>query len=86
MSVAEALNQAILAVLQQETEPMSLPRLGKRLGLGVSVLMRALTLMGDASLGGQAGPGWVQVILQDERWTVSLTEAGRRFCAEQAHG
>ena len=84
MTVAEALNQAILAVLQQATAPMSLPRLGKRLGLGASVLMRALTLMGDASLGGQPGPGWVQVVLKDARWTVGLTDAGRSFCAEQA--
>ena len=81
----DALNRAILLALLPETQPISLPRLGKRLGLGVSVLMRALTLMGAAELGGQPGPGWVQMRMEDERWTASLTDAGRRCCAEWAH-
>jgi hypothetical protein len=41
---------------------MSLPRLGKRLGQGASVVMRQLTLMGDAAIGGVRGPGWVRVV------------------------
>lgn len=82
----DALHQAILLALLPEPEPISLPRLGKRLGLGASVLMRALTLMGEASLGGQPGPGWVTLRLEDERWMAGLTEAGRRFCAEALHG
>jgi hypothetical protein len=41
---------------------LSLPRLGKRLGQGASVLMRRLTLMGDAAIGGVRGPGWVRVV------------------------
>ena len=56
---------------------MSLPRLGKRLGQGASVLMRQLTLMGDAAVGGFAGPGWVRVVQADDRWVVHLTELGR---------
>jgi hypothetical protein len=60
---------------------MSLPRLGKHLGLGASVLMRALSGMGHARIGGVHGPGWVRVTQQDERWTAALTEAGRAFCA-----
>lgn len=56
---------------------MSLPRLGKRLGQGVSVLMRELSLMGDAVIGGVRGPGWVQVVQLDERWVAHLTPAGR---------
>ncbi len=56
---------------------MSLPRLGKRLGQGVSVLMRELTLMGDAVIGGVSGPGWVRVVQLDERWVAHLTPAGR---------
>lgn len=55
---------------------MSLPRLGKRLGQGASVLMRQLTLMSDASVGGQRGPGWVRVVHEQDRWLVSLTEDG----------
>lgn len=80
------LHRAILLALLPEADPISLPRLGKRLGLGASVLMRALTLMGDASLGGQPGPGWVTLRLEDERWMAALTDAGRSFCAEALHG
>jgi hypothetical protein len=60
---------------------MSLPRLGKRLGQGVSVLMRSLSAMGLARIGGVEGPGWVRVSQVDDRWTAVLTEAGRAFCA-----
>lgn len=55
---------------------MSLPRLGKRLGQGVSVLMRQLTLMSEAVVGGQKGPGWVRVVQADDRWTAHLTDEG----------
>ena len=84
--MAEALQRAILLALSQEPGPMSLPKLGKRMGLGASVLMRALAAMGTAPLAGQPGPGWVTVSLQDARWTVALTDAGRRVGAEPAHG
>ncbi len=60
---------------------MSLPRLGKHLGLGASVLMRALSALGYARIGGVDGPGWVRVTQQEDRWTAALTQAGRAFCA-----
>ena len=60
---------------------MSLPRLGKHLGLGASVLMRALSGMSHARIGGVDGPGWVRVTQIDDRWTAALTAAGREFCA-----
>ncbi len=63
---------------------VSLPRLGKRLGQGVSVLMRQLSLMGDAVIGSMPGPGWVQVREEGGRWTARLTAAGRTFVAAQA--
>ena len=59
---------------------MSLPRLGKHLGLGASVLMRALSAMGHARIGGVDGPGWVRVTQVDDRWTAALTESGRALC------
>lgn len=59
---------------------MSLPRLGKHLGLGASVLMRALSAMGHARIGGVDGPGWVRVTQVEDRWTAALTAAGREFC------
>ena len=62
---------------------MSLPRLAKHLGLGASVLMRALSAMGHARIGGVDGPGWVRVTQEDERWTAVLTEAGRAFWSQR---
>jgi hypothetical protein len=59
---------------------MSLPRLGKHLGQGASVLMRVLSAMGYARIGGVDGPGWVRVTQEDERWTAALTDTGRAFC------
>lgn len=61
---------------------MSLPRLSKRLGQGVSVLMRQLTLMSGASVGGQRGPGWVRVTQANDRWMACLTEEGRAVARE----
>ncbi len=57
-------------------EGMSLPKMGKRLGVGVSVLLRSLHAMSDASLGGMKGPGWVRVVESDGRWMTYLTPAG----------
>jgi hypothetical protein len=59
---------------------MSLPRLGKHLGLGASVLMRSLSAMSHARIGGVEGPGWVRVTQSDDRWTATLTPAGREIC------
>lgn len=80
----EPLVHAILGALADESRGgladgagVSLPRLGKRLGQGASVLMRQLTLMGDASVGGQRGPGWVRVVQANGRWMVYLTDEGR---------
>ncbi|QIL73595.1 hypothetical protein G7048_16385 [Diaphorobacter sp. HDW4B] len=58
-------------------DAVSLPRLSKILGESASVLMREITLMSDAQIGVQRGPGWVRVRQEDARWRVSLTAAGR---------
>lgn len=73
------LRAGILRELTTAPSPggMSLPRLGKRLGQGVSVLMRELSLMGDAVIGGVRGPGWVLVVQLDDRWVAHITPAGR---------
>ena len=70
---------AILAELATSHSPggMSLPRLAKKLDLGASVLLRQLSLMGDAELGGRPGPGWVRVVQTEDRWIVHLTDTGR---------
>lgn len=73
----EELAAAILRELLAESGPMSLPRLGKRLGQGASVLMRCLALMGDAPIAGTPGPGWVRLEQEEGRWVAALTESGR---------
>ena len=84
---------ALLRALAEEggEQGVSLPRLVKRLGLGASVLMRALSGMGDAVLGGVRGPGWVQVAQSEGRWVAQLTPAGREQAlrlppADAGHG
>ncbi len=85
---AWALLQALAA--QPAGQCVSLPRLGKQLGQGSSVLLRWLSLMGDAVVGGEAGPGWVVLAQADGRWVAQLTEAGRAFveavAPPHAHG
>jgi FdhD protein len=78
---ADSFSIAILRALAEAPGEggMSLPRLGKRLGQGASVVMRHLTLMGDAAIGGVRGPGWVRVVQLDDRWVAHLTDAGRAW-------
>ena len=79
----DALSAAILLELAAAPGDagMSLPRLGKHLGQGASVLMRSLSAMSHARIGGVEGPGWVRVTQVEERWNAALTQAGREFCA-----
>lgn len=79
----DAFSTAILRALAEAPAEggMSLPRLGKRLGQGASVILRQLTRLGDAALGGVQGPGWVRVVQIDDRWVAHLTEAGRAVVA-----
>lgn len=59
-------------------EPVALTRLAKRLDERVSVLLRELTALSEASVGGMAGPGLVRLACDEAgRWTVHLTPAGR---------
>lgn len=82
---ADELTQALLAALAQAEAGagVSLPRLAKRLDLPVSVLLRRLHLLGDARIGAHAGPGWVRVAHEGERWMAWITDAGR---AQHARG
>jgi len=59
-------------------EGVALARLAKRLDERVSVLLRRLTALSDASLRGVAGPGWVRLACDDGgRWRVWVTERVR---------
>jgi hypothetical protein len=68
---------AVLAALAAEPGGVSLPRLCKRLGLRMSVLLRTLAWLGEDAIGGVPGPGWVRVMRDGERDIAVLTEAGR---------
>ena len=59
--------RALLAELAREPDGISLPRLCKRLGWRMSVLMRELAWLGEASIGGQPGPGLVRVERRGDR-------------------
>lgn len=73
---AEALLRLLLEL--DEGRGVALARLAKRLDERVSVLLRALTALSDASLGGVAGPGWVRLACDDGgRWRAWLTPVGR---------
>ncbi len=65
----DALSAAILRELAAAPGDagMALPRLGKHLGQGASVLMRSLSAMSHARIGGVEGPGWVRVTQVEER-------------------
>jgi FdhD protein len=79
----DELSAALLDALANESGDggVSLPRLGKQLGVGVSVLMRGLSFMGDAPLGDTPGPGWVRLTREGDRWMAALTPQGRAFHA-----
>ena len=79
----DPLSRAILLALAAAPRDggVSLPRLGKQLGQGASVLMRQLTMMGDATLAGVRGPGWVRVVQLDDRWVVHREAPGRAVVA-----
>ncbi|WP_186810803.1 hypothetical protein [Xanthomonas arboricola] len=77
MSADPQLTALLLAVLADTPEGVSLARLCKQLGVRMSVLLRTLAWLGNASLDGQPGPGWIQLEDRGERQFAVLTEAGR---------
>ena len=75
-SAEEALLGALLAELAAAPDGMSLPRLCKRLGIRMSVLLRTLAYLGDDAIGDTSGPGWVRTFEDGERTLAQLTDAG----------
>lgn len=73
----DRLRDAVLAALADAPDGMSLPRLCKRLGLRMSVLLRTLAWLGKDAIGGNPGPGWVRVTHDGGRDIAALTAAGR---------
>ncbi|MBB5209535.1 hypothetical protein [Chiayiivirga flava] len=56
-----ALRAAILAALADAPDGVSLPKLCKRLGVRMSVLLRALAWLGEDAIGSTRGEGLVRV-------------------------
>jgi hypothetical protein len=77
LSADPALTRALLDALAPEQEGVALARLCKRLGVRMSVLLRTLAWLGEATLDGRAGPGWIRVETRGEREVAVLTAAGR---------
>ncbi len=71
------LTRALLAELAAHPQGVSLPRLCKRLGVRMSVLLRTLAWLGESRIGDDTGLGWVRVSGDGERMTAALTAAGR---------
>lgn len=82
MSADEALLRALLAELAGAPDGISLPRLCKRLGVRMSVLMRMLAYLGEDRIAGVAGAGLVRTFEDGSRTLAVLTDAGRRLVRE----
>ncbi len=77
-SPSPSTTEALFAALAREPDGISLPRLCKRLGWRMSVLMSELAWLGEAPIGGRPGPGLVRVERRGERDVATLTEFGRQ--------
>jgi hypothetical protein len=78
----QALRDALLAELATHPEGISLPRLCKRLGVRMSVLMRELAWLGEAPIGDMPGAGMVRVAYEGERAIARLAQPPRDGRAE----
>ncbi len=76
-SPSPSTTEALLAELAREPDGVSLPRLCKRLGLRMSVLMRELAWLGEDPIGGVPGPGLVRVERRGERDVAVLVARDR---------
>jgi hypothetical protein len=68
----------ILTALAQHPDGLSLPRLCKRLGLRMSVLLRELAWLGADTIGEMPGPDLVRVEQHGDLTIAVLTDLGRR--------
>lgn len=71
------LTEPLLAMLAGEAGGVSLPRLCKRLGVRMSVLLRELAWIGEDPIGDHPAPGWVRVEAHGDNSLAVLTERGR---------
>lgn len=67
--------------LAQHPDGVSTARLCKRLGLRMSVLLRALAWIGEDRVGGETPRGWVRLTEDGARTLVHLTGDGHALVA-----
>jgi hypothetical protein len=78
----QALADAIIGALATAPEGMSSARLSKRLNVRMSTLLRCIAWLGEETIAGQPGLGWVRVIQdgQDgDRTLLTLTDKPRTY-------
>ena len=76
--------EALLRELAADGGEVSLPRLCKRLGLRMSVLLRMLAALGETPIGDAPAPGYIAVRDDGERQFARITEAGLAWLATAA--
>jgi len=72
------LRDRLIAELADAPGGLSLPRLSKRLGVRMSVLLRELAWLGESSIGDTPGAGLVQVVDRGALRIATLTSAGHQ--------
>lgn len=80
----DPLTVALIAALATTPKGQSLPRLCKRLGVRMSVLLRTLAWIGEDAIAGIPGAGLVRVTREGERDIATLTDTGRQWAATLA--
>jgi hypothetical protein len=74
--------EALLRTLAADGGEVSLPRLCKRLGMRMSVLLRLLAALGETPISDARALGYVTVRDDGERRMARITELGRAWLAE----
>jgi hypothetical protein len=72
----------LLAELAREPDGISLPRLCKRLGLRMSVLLRMLAALGETPIGDEPAMGYIAVRDDGERQFARITQSGRAWLVQ----
>lgn len=88
MSDPEAQTRALLALLlERDPEPVALARLGKRLQMPMSALLRLIAALGEQPLGpSHPAPGWVVLAQHDGRPLLAQLSPVGRQAARMSQG
>ena len=78
------LRDRLLQALSAAPDGLSLPRLAKRLGVRMSVLLRTLAWLGDDMIGTQRGAGLVRVEQRGELQVAVLASATATATAKES--